>query len=141
YETDLLHGILEEGSRMVGVRSGNSPAADVSLRVIADHVRAVTFLIADGVIPANDGRGYVLRRILRRAIRHGRMLGTREPFLHVLTGKVVEMNHEAYPALVESRDFIRQVCLREEERFASTLSVALNLFDELIGKLKEKGER
>src|SRR5207249_4503740 len=82
-----------------------------------------------------------LRRILRRAIRHGRMLGTREPFLHVLTGKVVEMNDEAYPALVESRDFIRQVCLREEERFASTLSVALNLFDELIGKLKEKGER
>src|SRR5207249_1745198 len=112
---------------MVGVRSGSSPAADVSLRVIADHVRAVTFLISDGVIPANDGRGYVLRRILRRAIRHGRMLGRTEPFLHLLTHRVVELNAAAYPALMESRDFVARVCLREEERSASTLSVALTM--------------
>ena len=141
YDTDLLREILEEGSRLTGVPPGASAASDVSLRVIADHVRAVTFLIADGVIPANDGRGYVLRRVLRRAIRHGRMLGTHEPFLHSLTRKVAELNAAAYPALAESRDFVSQVCLREEERFAATLSVALNLFDELVAKLKEKGRR
>ena len=141
YDTDLLRDILEEGARLTGTRPGTSAAADVSLRVIADHVRAVTFLIADGVIPANDGRGYVLRRILRRAIRHGRMLGTSAPFLHRLTQSVVEQNVEAYPALTESREFVSQVCLREEERFASTLSVALGMFDELVSGLKEKGEK
>jgi len=140
YDTDLLREILEEGARLTDVTPGASAASDVSLRVIADHVRAVAFLIADGVIPANDGRGYVLRRILRRAIRHGRMLGTREPFLHSLTRKVADLNAAAYPALAESRDFVSQVCLREEERFAATLSVALNLFDELVAKLKAKGE-
>ncbi len=141
YDTDLLREILEEGSRLTGVSPGSSPAGDVSLRVIADHARAVTFVIADGVIPANDGRGYVLRRILRRAIRHGRMLGKTEPFLHLLTRKVVDRNADAYPALAESRDLVAQVCLREEERFASTLSVALNLFDELAEKLRGKGEK
>ncbi|MCI0566761.1 MAG: alanine--tRNA ligase [Acidobacteria bacterium] len=139
YDTDLLRDILDEGARLTGTRPGAAPASDVSLRVIADHVRAVTFLIADGVIPANDGRGYVLRRILRRAIRHGRMLGTSEPFLHRLTGRVVEQNVDAYPALTESKDFVAQVCLKEEERFASTLSVALGMFDELASRLKEKG--
>ncbi len=141
YDTDLLREILEEGARLTGVTPGKSAVTDVSLRVIADHVRAVTFLIADGVIPANDGRGYVLRRILRRAIRHGRMLGKREPFLHALTRSVVDRNAAAYPALVEVRDFVSQVCLREEERFAATLSVALNLFDELVEKLKAKGKK
>jgi alanyl-tRNA synthetase len=141
YDTDLLRDILEEGARLTGTHPGASPACDVSLRVIADHVRAVTFLIADGVIPANDGRGYVLRRILRRAIRHGRMLGTSEPFLHRLTRRVVEQNVDAYPALTESRDFVATVCLKEEERFASTLSVALGLFDELVTGLKESGEK
>jgi alanyl-tRNA synthetase len=139
YDTDLLRKILEEGARLLSIRPGASATSDVSLRVIADHVRAVTFLIADGVIPTNDGRGYVLRRILRRAIRHGRMLETREPFLHRLTGKVVEVNADAYPALAESRELVGQVCLREEERFASTLSVALTLFDELVAGLREKG--
>ncbi|HEV8337287.1 MAG TPA: alanine--tRNA ligase [Candidatus Polarisedimenticolia bacterium] len=141
YDTDLLREILEEGARLLGVAPGAAPGSDVSLRVIADHVRAVTFLIADGVVPANDGRGYVLRRILRRAIRHGRMLERREPFLHRLTQKVVDLNAAAYPALVESREFVAQVCLREEERFASTLSVALNLFDELAAKFRQKGEK
>jgi len=140
YDTDLIRDILEEGARLTRTRPGASPASDVSLRVIADHVRAVTFLIADGVIPANDGRGYVLRRILRRAIRHGRMLGTSEPFLHQLTRRVVEQNVDAYPALTESRDFVDLVCLKEEERFASTLSVALGMFDELVTRLKATGK-
>jgi alanyl-tRNA synthetase len=139
YDTDLLRGILEEGSRLCGVADGTSPASDVSLRVIADHVRAVTFLIADGVIPANDGRGYVLRRILRRAIRHGRMLGRQEPFLHKLTARVVSENASAYPELDEAKEFVAQVCLREEERFASTLSLALGRFDDLVKDLKAKG--
>src|SRR5437867_3815470 len=82
YHTDLLRPILEEAARETGTVPSASPQSDVSLRVITDHIRAVTFLIADGVIPANDGRGYVLRRILRRAIRHGRMLGKTKPFLH-----------------------------------------------------------
>jgi alanyl-tRNA synthetase len=138
YDTDLLREVLEEGARLTGA-SPAEKASEVSLRVIADHARAVTFLISDGVIPANDGRGYVLRRILRRAIRHGRMLGTIEPFLHRLTGTVAELNADAYPALAESREFVSQVCRREEERFASTLSVALNLFDEMVTRLKESG--
>jgi len=141
YDTDLLREILEEGARLCEVAPGASPETDVSLRVIADHARAVTFLIADGVIPANDGRGYVLRRILRRAIRHGRMIGRKEPFLHRLTGCVVDHNVDAYPALTESRDFVAQVCLKEEERFASTLSVALEMFDELVSRIKERGEK
>ncbi|HEU5180872.1 MAG TPA: alanine--tRNA ligase [Candidatus Polarisedimenticolia bacterium] len=139
YDTDLLRGILEEGARLCGVAPGSGEVSDVSLRVIADHVRAVTFLVADGVIPANDGRGYVLRRILRRAIRHGRMLGQHEPFLHRLTGRVVSDNASAYPELEESKEFVAQVTLREEERFASTLSVALGRFDELVKELKAKG--
>jgi len=141
YDTDLLRPILEEAARVTGTVPSASPQSDVSLRVIADHIRAVTFLIADGVIPANDGRGYVLRRILRRAIRHGRMLGKTKPFLHSLTSRVVDLNAGVYPALGESRDFVLQVCLREEERFASTLSVALALLDEAAAKLLRKGEK
>ncbi len=140
YDTDLLRPVLEAASRLTGTAFGASPATDVSLRVIADHLRAVTFLLADGVLPANDGRGYVLRRILRRAIRHGRMLGTSEPFLARLTKQVIDLNAAAYPSLVEARDFVAEVCLREEERFASTLSVALGLFDGLVTNLRGKGE-
>ena len=141
YDTDLLREILEEGARLTETRPGASPESDVSLRVIADHVRAVTFLIADGVIPSNEGRGYVLRRILRRAIRHGRMLGKTEPFLYRLTERVVDQNLDAYPSLTESRESVAQFCLREEERFASTLSVALKMFDDLVAGVKKKGEK
>jgi alanyl-tRNA synthetase len=140
YDTDLLKEILDEGARLTSTSPGRSSASDVSLRVIADHSRAVTFLIGDGVIPTNDGRGYVLRRILRRAIRHGRMLGTDGPFLYRLTSRVVEQNLDAYPALAESKEFVAQICLREEERFASTLSLALQKFDEIVGEVRKRGD-
>ena len=139
YDTDLLREVLEEGARITGATPEASAASEVSLRVIADHARAATFLMGDGVIPANDGRGYVLRRILRRAIRHGRMLGKADPFLHRLTEKVVDLNADAYPSLVESRHWVSQVCLREEERFASTLSVALGLFDRVAEEIRKEG--
>ena len=102
FETDLLFPLVEEASEMAGTSYGEKPESDVSLRILADHSRAAAFLIHDGVLPANDGRGYVLRKILRRAARHGKQLGLNEPFLYKLTGKVAETMADAYPELLES---------------------------------------
>ncbi len=104
YETDLLRPIIGEASRILDVEYGASAASDVSLRIIADHVRAATFLISDGIIPSNEGRGYVLRKIMRRGIRQGTLLGYKEPFLYQLSGYVVEMMKEAYPDLVNTEN-------------------------------------
>ncbi len=132
YDTDLFVPILEAAAGRAGARYGERPDADVSLRVIADHSRAVAFLVADGVVPANDKRGYVLRRILRRAIRHGRKLGIREPFLEDVVPVVIDGLGEVYPELVAAREAALEVCRREEERFAETLSTGLELLDEAI---------
>ncbi len=135
YDTDLFLPILEAASEVAGARYGERPEADVSLRVIADHARAVAFLVADGVVPANDKRGYVLRRILRRAILHGRKLGIRGSFLDRVVPAVVHGLGEVYPELVASRAAILEICRREEERFAATVSTGLDLLEEAIGKL------
>jgi len=140
YDTDLFVPLMKRAAELCGVQfekevkteSGRSGAA--SLRVIADHARAATFLISDGVIPANEGRGYVLRKIIRRAIRHGRLLGQNKPFLYQMVFAVGELMRDAYPELVESQERVAKTVEAEETRFSRTLDVALAKLDELIDK-------
>ena len=136
YETDLFRGILARAQQLSGTRIGDDPEKDVSLRVVADHARAVTFLIADGVLPSNEGRGYVLRRILRRAARHGVLLGVEGPFLHSVADAVIDEMGEAYPELTARRDYITSRVRREEERFGETLSKGLALLEDEVRKAK-----
>jgi alanyl-tRNA synthetase len=131
YRTDLFAPIIERAAELARV-DREDPALQVDLNVVADHVRALTFLIADGIMPANEGRGYVLRRLLRRAVRHGRSLGLGGPFLHTLSQRVVEVMKPFYPELEPGRDFIARVIAMEEERFIRTLANGLKLFDELL---------
>jgi alanyl-tRNA synthetase len=140
YDTDLFIPIINKAAEMVGIKYGASPKTDFSLRVIADHSRAVTFLIGDGVLPGNEGRGYILRRVLRRAVRHGRSLGLTRPFLEETVSVVIELMKEAYPELAMRRDFILRVARQEEAKFNNTLSMGLNVLDNLIRDTKAKGE-
>ncbi|HLB05297.1 MAG TPA: alanine--tRNA ligase [Thermodesulfobacteriota bacterium] len=141
YESDLFQGLLSDISRIAGKSYGSNPDSDVSMRVIADHGRAVTFLIGDGVIPSNEGRGYVLRRIMRRAARHGKLLGLDKPFLYSVSRLVTDQMSGAYPELSSQRDYIAKVVKNEEERFTETLDNGLRLLEEEVTRLKEKGER
>jgi alanyl-tRNA synthetase len=140
FECDLLFPIITRIEEVAERRYGEDPQGDVSLRVIADHVRAVTFLIADGVIPSNESRGYVLRRILRRGLRHGMMLGIEKPFLFEVTGTVVDLMADAYPELEEKREHISRLTLHEEERFMHTLRIGLPLAEEELIALKGRKE-
>ena len=121
YATDLFMPLLSAIGDRTGCGYGKDEASDRSMRVIADHLRAITFMIADGILPSNEGRGYVLRRILRRASRHGRLLGVTEPFLHELTGTVATEMQGAYPELAQAGETCRTVVENEEERFIGTL--------------------
>ncbi|MGH2461390.1 MAG: alanine--tRNA ligase [Chloroflexota bacterium] len=141
YETDLFWPIIERTAAVAGVTYLTNERTDYSLRVIADHSRAVTFLIADGVLPSNEGRGYILRRILRRAVRHGRQLGIQHPFLTETIQVVIDLMGSAYPELVQRRDFILRVVEMEEGRFSQTLTVGLGVLDQLIVKARESGQR
>ncbi len=136
YDTDLFQGILLRAQDLSGVALGSDPETDVSLRVVADHARAVTFLIGDGVLPSNEGRGYVLRRILRRAARHGVLLGLERPFLYGVADAVIDEMGRAYPELVERRAYVRDRVRREEERFLETLARGLALLEGEIAELK-----
>jgi alanyl-tRNA synthetase len=135
YETDIFAPLIAEAARLSGKTYGSSEQVDYALRVIADHSRSVTFLIADGVLPSNEGRGYVLRRILRRAVRYGRELGLTEPFLTKTASVVITAMQTQYPELVEKRDFLLRVIDREEQRFRETLDAALGRLDVLFGEL------
>ena len=137
FETDLLKPIMDEVSKMSGVPYKKSEKTDISLRIITDHARCVTFLISDGVIPGNEGRSYVLRMILRRALRHGKMLGLELPFLYKLVDVVVENYGEAYPDLVKNKAKIIDTIKKEEERFARTLDRGYKLLDEFISAKKD----
>ena len=139
FDSDLLRPIIGFMEDLSGVRYGAGPGTDVSLRVIADHARSTTFLVADGVLPSNEGRGYVLRRILRRGLRHGRLLGVDEPFMAKVTGRVVEVMQGAYPELAEAREHVARVTLAEEERFGHTLRVGLRLVESLVEQQKAQG--
>ena len=138
YETDLFMPIMERAAELVGVRYGQDARTDYSLRVIGDHSRAVTFLVGDGVLPSNEGRGYILRRVLRRAVRHGHFLGLGEPFLTKTASVVAEIMGDAYPELVARRDFILRVIDQEERRFRETLTEGLERLDTLLDGLPGK---
>ncbi len=138
YETDLVFPLIEEVSALTGIAYDRG-GAGLSHRVVADHVRGLTFAIADGVIPANDGRGYVLRRLLRRAARHGRKLGMKEPFIHRLVPGVVAMFGEAYPELRGTAERVELVIRTEEERFGETLDQGIQKFDEIADEVERSG--
>lgn len=139
FEVDNLRPVLDGVGQLAGVVYGGNAQRDVSLRVVADHVRAVTFLIADGVLPSNEGRGYVLRRLIRRAIRHGRLLGIRDPFLNPVVAWVIEQMKGAYPELLEREDYIFKVVGLEEQRFSETLEQGMRLLQELAQKARKAG--
>ena len=137
FDTDLFQPLIARTASLAGVTLGASDESDFSLRVIADHARALCFLVADGVVPANDRRGYVLRRLLRRAIRHGRKLGFDGPFLHEVTPTVIDGLADVYPELTAAREAILEVGRREEQQFAETLATGLNLFERALSELKD----
>lgn len=139
YETDLFRPIVEAAEHLSRRQYGRDDKTDFSLRVIADHGRAMTFLTADGVLPSNEGRGYVLRRVIRRAVRHGRLLGVEGPFLSGIVDVVVDHMSKAYPDLAERHQFVRRVVVQEEERFSRTLQTGLVLLDRWVSETKEQG--
>jgi alanyl-tRNA synthetase len=138
FDTDLFMPLIEAVSELAGREYPSNDEGDVSVRIIADHVRAATFLVNDGVTPANDGRGYVLRRLIRRASRQGNRLGVDRPFLFELVGRVADIMKEAYPELLASAGYVSRVCLSEEERFSNTLSAGIRYFDQAVGETLEK---
>ncbi|HEY8885455.1 MAG TPA: alanine--tRNA ligase, partial [Chloroflexota bacterium] len=139
YETDLFFPIIELAARIAGVSYGSSEQSDYALRVIADHSRAVTFLIADAVLPSNEGRGYILRRILRRAVRYGRKLGIQRAFLTETVGEVIRLFSPAYPELAQRADFVLRVVEIEEARFSQTLTIGLSLLEEIMAATRARG--
>jgi alanyl-tRNA synthetase len=136
FETDLFQPIIRQIAALAGVPYHKDQQADISYQVIADHLRAMTFLISDGVLPSNEGRGYVLRRVIRRASRYGKLIGIEKPFLFKLSGVVVDGMREAYPELMDSREHVAKVVLLEEERFATTLTSGLSLLNETVARIK-----
>lgn len=137
FDTDLLRPFITAVEKLSGRAYGARERDDVSMRVIADHARAATFLVSDGVLPSNEGRGYVLRRIVRRALRHGKLLGLEGPFLAQMTGRVVDQMKEQYPELQASRDRVARETLAEEERFGHTLRMAIPRLEEEIAQAKQ----
>jgi len=141
YDIDCMRALTATTERLTGKKYGIDPVADISFRVIDDHARAVSFLIADGVMPSNEGRGYVLRRLLRRAARHGRLIGLEQPFLHEVAKTVAAVMGDAYPELRAEEQRIREVIRAEEERFGETLEKGLVLLEDATAKLKAENQQ
>ncbi|CAN5639472.1 alanine--tRNA ligase [soil metagenome] len=139
FETDLLGGMVERAESLVGKPYGKDERVDVGLRILADHGRGITFLIADGVLPSNEKRGYVLRRVMRRAVRHARLLGREEPVLTELVDATIELMGDAYAEIKDKRDFILEIAANEEERFSATLRQGLALLEGDIAKVQAQG--
>ena len=135
FEVDTVRAILNHVERISGHIYGQDEKADISIRVITDHIRSTTFMVSDGILPSNEGRGYVLRRLLRRAARHGRMLGIDRPFLTELVDTVIHENKAGYPELEEHADYIKKVICTEEERFYKTIDQGLNILNGLIDNI------
>ncbi len=141
FEVDTVMNITKHVTAITGASYGQSEKTDVSLRVITDHIRASTFMIADGVRPTNEGRGYVLRRLLRRAARHGRLLGVKKPFLYQVVETVIQENESHYSYLRERADYVIKTVLTEEESFAKTIDTGMKIFAEKLAEHKAKGEK
>ena len=139
FEVDTIRNIMLEISKVAKVNYGDNDKTDISLRVITDHIRSTTFMTCDGVSPSNEGRGYVLRRLLRRAARHGRLLGIKGTFLSDIVDTVVRESKGAYPQLEEKQDYIKKVIKREEESFAQTIDRGLSILEEKISELEKNG--
>ena len=141
FEVDTVQNIMKHISRIAGVEYGQDDKTDVSLRVITDHIRSTTFMVGDGILPSNEGRGYVLRRLLRRAARHGRLLGINGAFLYNVCDTVIKENESAYPELREKEEYIKKVIEKEEEAFAKTIDKGMELLNGFIEKLEEEGKK
>jgi alanyl-tRNA synthetase len=141
FEVDTVKNITEKISGVSGVKYGNSDKTDISLRVITDHVRSTVFLISDNVAPSNEGRGYVLRRLLRRAARHGKLLGINKPFLYKIADTVIDESKSAYPELSEKRDYIKKIIKTEEERFDETIDTGLSILAGYLNGLKQENQK
>ena len=140
FDVDTVMNITNKVSELTGAFYGQSQKRDVSLRVITDHIRAATFMICDGILPSNEGRGYVLRRLLRRAARHGKLLGVNEPFLYKIVDTVIHENECQYGDLLEKQTYITKVIRTEEESFARTIDGGMRIFGEMLAEHQQKGE-
>ncbi|MBP3762108.1 MAG: alanine--tRNA ligase [Ruminococcus sp.] len=141
FEVDTVQNIMKHISKFAGVEYKTDAKKDVSLRVITDHIRSTTFMVGDGILPSNEGRGYVLRRLLRRAARHGRLLGITKPFLHEVCDTVINENADAYPELAEKREYIKKIISVEEEAFAKTIDKGTELLSQFINKLNSENSK
>ncbi|RXI55040.1 alanine--tRNA ligase [Clostridium tetani] len=141
FEVDTIKAVLDEISEIANIKYGENKEKDISLRVITDHVRSVTFMISDGILPSNEGRGYVLRRLLRRASRHGKLLGIKGNFLYKVCKVVIENSHKAYKELKEKEEYIKKIIKLEEERFAETIDGGIQILNEYVDELINKGEK
>jgi alanyl-tRNA synthetase len=141
YDTDLFLPILAEAAAIAGIRYGDDPEKDTSLRVIADHARCTSFLVGDGVFPDKGQREYVLRRIFRRAVRHGKLLGIEEPFMHQVCARVIAEMSDVYPDLAVRKNVITEVALEEEKRFRATLDRGMGLLDDELARMQQTGEK
>ena len=139
FEVDTVRNIMNKISELSGVKYKENEKTDVSLRVITDHIRSTTFMVGDGITPANEGRGYVLKRLLRRAARHGKMLGVNDAFLYKVCDTVIDENKQAYPELEEKRELIKKIIKHEEESFAKTIDKGSELLNQFIEKLTADG--
>ena len=141
FDVDTIKELREHVSRLANAEYGKDYETDVSIRVITDHIRSVTFMISDGIMPSNEGRGYVLRRLLRRACRHGRLLNIPGKFLTTLAVTVIEGSKDGYPELEEKKDFILKVIDKEEDQFNRTIDQGLSILSEMEAEIREKGEK
>ena len=141
FDTDLFLPLIDTIGNLSHREYPSFDEGDISVRIIADHTRAITFLITDGIMPSNEGRGYVLRRLIRRAFRHGNLIGIQEPFLYKLVGVVSDIMKDAYPELLTSANYISKVCQSEERRFSLTLSSGLRTFNQYIEEAKKERQR
>ena len=139
FEVDTVKNIMGKICDIIGVKYHEDDKKDISIRVITDHIRSTTFMVGDGILPSNEGRGYVLRRLLRRAARHGRLLGYNKPFLYEVCDTVIDENISAYPELGEKRAYIKKVIQTEEESFAKTIDKGTEILSEMIDDLKKSG--
>ncbi|MFH1994992.1 MAG: alanine--tRNA ligase, partial [Nitrospinota bacterium] len=141
FDTDLFQPIIKGMEKVSPKKYGESPESDISFRVIADHARAAAFLIADDILPSNEGRGYILRRIIRRASRHGKMMGLTKPFLYQAADIVVDIMRDSYPELAAKRDMIEKIVKKEEESFSETLEYGMQLLEDILSATKKKGSK